>query len=218
MTMNADPFLHFDGAYVLGALDDADRRAFETHLETCPECRARVDEVRPTAGLLAGLSLSAFDDPGPVPDTLLPGLLRKAGRERNRRRWLTASIGVVAAACVAALVAVAWPGGSDTGNQPAPQAFSAVQPSPVTATARLVSRGWGTEIDLNCRYTAKVERYVPYDLVVVDTSNKKHAAGSWTLTPQHTIKFTGGTDVPRAQIDKVQITLANGKPILQLDV
>jgi Putative zinc-finger len=214
-----DPFLHFDGAYVLGALDDADRQAFEAHLATCPDCRARVDEVRPTVGLLAGLSLSAFDDPGPVPDTLLPGLLRRASHERNRRRWLTASIGAVAAACVAALVIVVWPASNNTAKLPAAQAFSAVRPSPVSATARLVSHGWGTEIDLNCRYTDKVERYVPYELVVVDKSGDPHPAGTWTLTPAHTIKFTGGTDVPLAQIDKVEIALTNGGPaILKLDV
>jgi anti-sigma factor RsiW len=51
----SDPHLYDDAAYLLGALDDADRDAFEAHLVTCAECRSRLAELRPTAGLLAGL-------------------------------------------------------------------------------------------------------------------------------------------------------------------
>src|SRR5690348_11099527 len=39
MTSAMDPFRYSDAAYVLGALDDADRRDFEAHLETCPDCQ-----------------------------------------------------------------------------------------------------------------------------------------------------------------------------------
>ena len=58
----ADPFRYHDGAYLLGALDDEDRQAFEAHLETCPDCRVRVAEGRPAVGLLTGLRLSDVDD------------------------------------------------------------------------------------------------------------------------------------------------------------
>ncbi|MDT4911383.1 MAG: hypothetical protein QOC66_511 [Pseudonocardiales bacterium] len=214
-----DPFVHDDAAYVLGALDEDDRRAFEAHLPTCAECQARVAQLRPTADLLTGLPLSALtnDEPvPPIPDTLLPGLLRRARRERRRRGVVIASLTAVAAACVAAVAIVMWPGGSAPAR-PAPQAFSAVRTSPVSATAQLVPKAWGTEIDLRCHYP-NVPNYASYNLVVIDKDHNRYSGGSWTLVPGRTITFTGGTSVRRADIDRVQITLPDGTPILQLHV
>jgi hypothetical protein len=214
--MTQDRFLHSDAAYVLGILDDDERREFEAHLETCLECTARVAEVRPTAALLAGVPLSAVIDSVPMPDTLLPSLLREARRDRNRRRLLTGSLAALAAACVATLVVVLWPSGSSGPTGPAPQAFAAVRPGPVTASAQLVAKKWGTEIDLNCRYVSTGNAYVPYHLVVIDKAHHASSAGSWTLVPGRDIHFTGGTSVQRQNIARVQITLADGTPILQL--
>lgn len=209
-----DPFRHDDAAYVLGALDDAERAAFEAHLATCPDCRSRVAEARATTALLAGVGSDVLAEAEPAPDTLLPALLRAAARERTRRRWLTGSLAGLAAACIAALVVTFWPAGS--ANPPAPAAFASVRPSPVSATARLVSKSWGTEIELHCTYASGVDAYVPYRLQVTDRSAHTYDAGSWTLTPGRATDFTGGTAVSRADIAKLTITLADGTPILQL--
>ena len=40
------------GAYLLGALDDGERRDFERHLEECPRCAMDVDRLRPAAEAL----------------------------------------------------------------------------------------------------------------------------------------------------------------------
>jgi anti-sigma factor RsiW len=210
-----DPFRYDDAAYVLGALDESDRLAFEAHLATCAECRARVAEVRPTAARLAGISSAAIGDLPPEPETLLPGLLARARRERARGRLVTAGLGAVAAASVAALAVVAWPSGSSAPASPT-LAFAAVRPTPVSATARLVSRAWGTEIDLRCHYSAALTHYVPYELVVTDTEQHTYVAGSWTLARGRDTVFTGGTAVRRSDIQRMQITLADGTPILQL--
>ncbi|HEX3336354.1 MAG TPA: zf-HC2 domain-containing protein [Jatrophihabitans sp.] len=217
--MTVDRFAHYDGAYVLNALDDQDRAEFEAHLVTCDECRARVAEVGPTAARLAGLSPADVEgeaaSAGPIPDTLLPGLFRRAERERARRRLVSGSIAAVAAACLITLVAIVWPA-SPSSTPPRGQALTAVRPSPVTATAALVSKRWGTEIDVSCRYSEAVGGGIPYELRVVDTAGQSHSAGSWTLAPGPAITFKGGTDVPRAQIARVLITSSNGTPILQL--
>lgn len=212
--MSDDPFRYDDGAYVLDALPPGERAAFEGHLTTCPECRARVAEARAAAGLLAGLTEVDFADPGPVPDTLLPGLLRQAGRERTRRWLVSGSIGAVAAAIITALVIVLWPGSSTT--RPPAEAMVPVVPSPVTATATLVSKAWGTEIDLNCHYSDDIDRYEPYKLFVVDKLGGLHAVGSWTLSPGHEVDFTTGTAVQESDIARVEITRENGSPILRL--
>jgi hypothetical protein len=216
--MTSDPFEYDDGAYVLGALGEVERRAFEQHLQTCPECRARVTQARSTANLLAGLTAEAFEAPVPEPETLLPGLLRRAERERTHRRRLIASIGAVAAASIAGLaIVLAWPGGGSPAPAPAALAMHAVQPNPISATAGLVSRQWGTEIDLHCRYTRAIDEYHPYQLVVTDKAGHRYPAGSWQLVPGKTIAFTGGTSVPRDQIKSVQITATDGTALLELD-
>jgi anti-sigma-K factor RskA len=40
------------GAYLLGALTDLERQAFEQHLEGCAECREEVERLRPAAEVL----------------------------------------------------------------------------------------------------------------------------------------------------------------------
>jgi anti-sigma-K factor RskA len=42
------------GAYLLGALDDGERREFERHLAGCDECREEVERLRPAADALPG--------------------------------------------------------------------------------------------------------------------------------------------------------------------
>ena len=83
---SGEPFATMDGAYVLGALDPAERAEFEAHLRTCAACRAEVAEIAPLPGLLGLVRDEPESVPDPLlpdpllPDTLLPGLLRRAAR------------------------------------------------------------------------------------------------------------------------------------------
>ncbi|MBE2318413.1 anti-sigma factor [Solirubrobacter sp. CPCC 204708] len=118
------------GAYVLGALPDDERAAFEEHLATCAACRAEAEELRVAAQALplsgppvlpppalkarimaevereAELLAGARDTPGPE-------------RERPRRRWSwRVPMPAVALACAALLAGVVaggvlFGGGSD---------------------------------------------------------------------------------------------------------
>jgi hypothetical protein len=215
--MITDNYADWDGAYVLGALDPDDLAEYEAHLAGCAECRANVEGLRPTVGVLANARVAGFTgSTEPVPDTLLPGLLHRAARDRNRRRTFIAVLGAAAAACIVALAVVLWPG-SGTSDAAAPQAMRALRPSPVSATAALVAKAWGTEIDLQCRYNEPVHESFPYKLRVIDKSGRHHGGGSWSLESGRQISFTGGTDVPLQDVQAVQITLSDGKPILQLD-
>ena len=40
------------GAFLLGALGDDERQAFELHMESCPQCRHEVERLRPAAEAL----------------------------------------------------------------------------------------------------------------------------------------------------------------------
>jgi anti-sigma-K factor RskA len=214
-----DPFEMDDAAYVLGALRGAERAAFEAHLRTCPDCTARVAELRDMPALLADITeadLAAAERAAgadPVPDTLLPSLLRAVRTERRHRRGLFAGLASVAAACALALTLVlAWPSGH---AHSAPVAMTAVQASPVRATAQLDSADWGTAITLVCHYTGSYAANSEYSLVVVRKDGKSEVAGSWDLTPGEATTFHGGTAWPKAQISKVEI-VSGDTELLQL--
>ncbi len=210
-----DQFAHDDAAYLLGALPADERAAFEQHLTRCPECRARVREVEDLPALLRDVAAADFADEEP-PDTLLPGLLRRAGAERRRHRWLVSGLSAVAAACLVALTVVVWPSGSSSPARPAARALAAVVASPVQADAVLVTRAWGTEIDLHCRYADYVGPGRPYLLVVRDRHGRSERLGTWTLPPGKQINFTAGTSLPPSQIGQVEVALTDGTPILRL--
>ena len=216
MNDGTDPFVHFDAAYALGALSDDDRDEFEAHLAACADCRRRVAEIAGLPGLLAGLPESAYAAAVQVeapPDTLLPNLLRQVRREQRRRRLIVTGLTAAVAACLVALAVLVWPSAQPA--RPAPRQMTAVAASPVHATAALVTRGWGTEIDLVCRYDTGYRPAAAYSLVVVDDHGARHAAGSWTLQGGKQITFTGGTAVALADIASVQITFRD-RPILAL--
>ena len=211
-----DPFLHDDAAYVLGALSDDERVAFEEHLATCDECRARIAEIQPVAALLGDLTIDdladpAVGDPGP-PDTLLPALRATIRRER-RRRWAVAGIVGAAAACIVALAVVVTSNGHDAKQSPA-LAMRSLVATPLHASARLDDRDWGTRITLDCQY----ENYPPdqvYKLVITDRSGKTQDAGSWRLAQGGTTHFTSGTAVKRSDIARIDITV-DTTPVLEL--
>ena len=47
-----DDYASWDGAYVLGALSPADRRAYEEHLRDCDECVRSLSELAGLPGIL----------------------------------------------------------------------------------------------------------------------------------------------------------------------
>jgi anti-sigma-K factor RskA len=83
------------GAYLLGALDDLERQAFERHLSGCDECQEELERLRPAADALPG-SVEQLAPP--------PGLKKRLMAEvEPPRRRTNGSILAVAAAVVIAL-------------------------------------------------------------------------------------------------------------------
>ena len=52
------------GAYLLGALNDLERQAFERHLTGCSECQEEVERLRPAADALPGSVVQMDPPPG----------------------------------------------------------------------------------------------------------------------------------------------------------
>jgi Putative zinc-finger len=223
-----DPFEHDDAAYVMGLLSDDDRVAFESHLTTCNACRERVAELRPTAGLLSAIgsedlldALGADAPAGPMPETLLPGLLRRAGVRRRRERWLTTAVSGLAVASLVALLIAVWPSSGPGAGGSNPQALKALVSTPLRATAAVTTVSWGTRISLNCDYYGAARGQgngVSYGLTVIAKDGSRHTLGTWTVAPGRHTTFTSGTALPGSALRTIEITSQDGTAVMALNL
>ncbi|TAM84308.1 MAG: hypothetical protein EPN43_12715 [Jatrophihabitans sp.] len=225
-----DPFTEDDAAYLSGALDDARRDAFETHLLTCPSCAARVRSLAPVAAALRGLEAAdwrAVAEPVPVePAGSLVQLVEAVHRRRRRLHVVTGSLAVAAAAVIAVL-AVLLGTGSGSGLPAAAPArtMTVLAATPIRATAAVSATQWGTSVAVTCTYgTAAASGpggYAPapgtvYVLQVVDRDGTRHDIGSWTQAPGRVVRFSGGVALAPDRIARVEIALPGGAPLLRL--
>lgn len=167
-----DPCGALAGAYVVGALDAAQRQAFEEHLRACGACRAEVARLAPLPPLLRRL-------PPPPPaglqgGTKSPTLAALAGRlARRRRRTRQVVLGaLVAAAALAGVLAV-----------PALQESSvsrgrmvSLSGTQAAGTAQLDARAWGTQVILTLSGLPAGD---PATAAVTGPSGAAERAGSW---------------------------------------
>jgi hypothetical protein len=217
-----DEFASWDGAYVLGALSPADRRAYEEHLRDCDECVRSVSELAGLPGILGRVSAeeafalvessgSGVPSPEPSPQ-LLPALLGEARRRRVRRRWWAAGSLAAAAAVIVAVSAFVLP--SVLAPAPSQQAgtsvvMTQVEPSALSADLKLVAVPWGTRIDTRCRYAewagAQSDRAWTYAMVVTDRNGKQTQISTWSAAAGSTVEPTATTSVPLDKIATVDI-------------
>jgi anti-sigma-K factor RskA len=65
------------GAYLLGALTDLERQAFERHMASCPQCRDEVEQLRPAADALPR-SVQQVEPPASLKTSLMEVVEREA--------------------------------------------------------------------------------------------------------------------------------------------
>ena len=147
-----DPFRYDDAAYVLGALAPDERAAFEAHLRDLRRVRragAR-DRRRARPARRHRRGRPACDEP--MPDTLLPSLLRG---------------GDAGTAAAAAARSARWPRSRPPASprwssrcgrhrrrhaRPRAQFVAGRRRARCSATATLTAKAWGTAIDVQCHY------------------------------------------------------------------
>ncbi len=223
-------FSHDDGAYVLGALSQTERSEYQRHLSGCAECAHAVQQLAGLPGLLARVSADVLESPPvdePVPDTLLPALVRQARRAQHRRLWMTAGTAAAATVIVAA-GSLAIRTSLDDAHAPgvidASQAGRAMVPvgsEPMSAKLALTSVPWGTRLDLTCTYESDwIEHHVPlaekYALFVRTREGKVQQVATWRALPGKTMRLTSATATSRDDIASAEIRTADGKPVLKL--
>lgn len=224
-----------DGAYVLGALSTEDRTAFERHLPGCPACARSVREMAGLPGLLARVPVEILDpeeEPTPVPETLLPALVRRVRHDQRRRTWLTT--GLVAAAAAVAVGAVGvttWGDDSSPPSSAGPAATASPRPlqpvgaEPISGWLSLTTVGWGTRLDLTCSYSDEDAAGNPYHdeapptytMYVTRTDGSSEQVASWRGLPGKTMHLTAATAADTEDITEVEVRDAGGEPVLELD-
>jgi hypothetical protein len=216
MSPDVDPFAEDDAAYVMGALSDEQRRAFEAHLADCPACTTSVAELSGMTALLDKVAVERVLQPQlheeQLPELSLPRLLKAARSERRRRAaWQVAS-GAVAASVIALAVVL----GLTLPGQPEPAGVAvAMQPArsaPVTGKLLVTPVDWGTKITLDCRWVegsaaaASDDREV-YRLVVVPRDGSTpQVLAQWAVWPGEDATVVGSTELAADQIRSFEVT------------
>jgi hypothetical protein len=255
-----DDYADWDAAYVLGALPVAERREFEAHLSGCAACRAAVAELAGMPGLLAQLppgEVLAMDFDGAAdlqpPASLMPVLPVAAAESPRRSSWLAPLAAAAAALLIGGVGGYAAssaggdgspsPGVTSTAGggsfaAPGRLAFSAVEPSLMTAVVDVVPIASGTELRVECQYARQTgapptwtstrptggggdaasggDYRIDYAIWVVDRSGKATQLRDWTARPDRIMHPVGVSALPVAQIASVEIRqVSNGHTVMR---
>jgi anti-sigma factor RsiW len=216
------------GAYVLGALDPADRSRVDAHLATCADCRDELASFAALPGLLGRVSRSEVEtepaDPGPQ---LLDRLLSAAAAERrhDRRRRILASVaaGVIVLAAIGVTVGVAQsrhsatPPGVVAG---ASQTISATNPQThVQATITEWKKGWGASVDVTVVGVTADLAGESCQLIAVGPGGKTDVAASWAApaagyTGLSKVTASGSTAMAAKDITAFKVVGSDGATLV----
>ncbi|MCX7522194.1 zf-HC2 domain-containing protein [Microbacterium sp. STN6] len=251
-----DPFTEWDAAYVLGALTPAERRDYEEHLSGCVRCATAVAELAGMPGMFARVpqddgrrpAVPAVSAEPPAPraasgpdQAALSRIIATAHRRRVRRRIWALTVGVAAAALVAA-IALILPTMAGSTAAPTLVAMKTVHASPLTAEVRLVAEPWGTRIEATCSLarsalapapTAAAVATAPpgsagasaaqaaaksvgdYRISVTDRAGKRTQLATWRERPGVTATPTATTSLKRSEIVSIEIDTTGGTVLLR---
>jgi hypothetical protein len=220
------------GAYLLGALDEAEMSSFEEHLAGCEECGARLDElmgVVPVLEELRGDGIGYVEPPG---DALLERLLRQVAgerRARKRRRLVAVAAAAVLVVGGPTIAVVATGNGGGAAKPAAVSTFAADQrtaSNPSTGASAVVGitdRGWGTAVDL--RLTG-IRGPLTCSLVAVGQDGSRQTVATWSVpgagygTTEHPNPLTvhGAAGLHTKAISHFDVRTSTGKLLVSVPV
>jgi len=194
-----EQYRQWSAAYVLGALDPAERHDFEEHLRRCRDCQEEVRSFAPIPGLL-----SKVEEPGPV---AVPGGFEErivsrvrsewASLARSRRRWQALAVAAALAAvfAVAALLSAPAPGGGT------PLVFA--DGARARGEILVDERPWGTEVVLELDGLPPAGSYTAW---AIDESGNWYQVATWGPTPNSAVVVTGASSVSFADLERIVVT------------
>lgn len=206
------PYARNDGVYVLGALPPEERHHYEEHVRDCATCAAAVRELAGLPGLLARLPaeqvIGQRDEQlaPPLPQTLLPRLMRQIGKERRRGRLRVglAAAGVAAVVGVGGTVAVQHMTAPAQVRPARTVALQAVGSTKMSGEVELISWGWGTTVRMICHEVPRPDSSV-YTLYVTDRSGMQYLVSSWHSVPNQEATIPGAVALSADDVVSVQV-------------
>ncbi len=195
------------GAYVVGALEPAERSAVDVHLPACPPCR---DELSSFAGLPGLLGRLSADEVVDRPSVAAPALLERTLAEMRRRRRLRRRVAAAAAVATVLALAGAGVGIAVTGQHPRPVVAAA---GSVHAALTLQPRHWGTALRLRLSGVRPGEHC---SLVAFARDGRREVAGAWEATYDGVAEVTGATSIQRQDLDSLTVVTAAGSTLVRL--
>jgi len=198
------------GAFLLGKLDEGERKAMQAHLNSCPACQAEVRELEPVVAALADAAPDRIDeDPLPPRDleelTLAPilGDIHRARRRRRRFQW---SALAAAAICVVVigLARFTWH------LEPA---VALVEPVPfsvapgVEVDGNLFAHAWGTEIRL---VVSGLRNGQTHKVTLVSEDGERVNAGTFIGIGDKPLRGTFNAALLRKEADRLEVRTTPG--------
>jgi hypothetical protein len=199
------------GAYVLGALDAAERDQVAAHLERCADCSRELARLAPLPGLLARVPGPQLADAADDEPQGAERLLAELARIRKRRRRVVAAI---AMACVVAVF-----GGFGLTRTLGP---SAAHPTVISAASAsthvsgriaLVATPEGSRLEIGLTGVRPGTRCW---LVVVGSGGRREVAATWRASYDGRAAVTGASAMTPAQITRMMVVAQTGEALLVL--
>ena len=203
------------GAYVLGALDPAERAAVEAHLSEGAACRDELAGLAAMPGLLSRVSVEDVLEPE---RSLSPGasdrlIARLRAARRTRRRRLGAAGGAVALAAVAAGAIVLGTQGSTVPGPGESAPISATSArTGVTASFGLRPAAWGTAVRVRLR---GVRPHTRCRLIVLSRDGRREVAGTWRANYEGIADVQTATAIPRSRLAAFEVATAGGQRLVR---
>jgi hypothetical protein len=224
------------GAYVLGSLDERERREVDRHVLDCPACEAELAELRPLPGILAQVDLDdieAYDvtpspdlfarmtaavDAASEPPTSSPVAPQRArilhfpslasGRRPRARILVAAAATVLALAGIGIGVSVATPGST-------PRPTYSTSTGNIHMTARIDPADTGATLHVTVAGLPVNEHCT---LVAVARDGSRHPAGEWVASYEGNAQITTATEVNRDELQQLVLLGTEGQTLVTMNV
>ena len=199
------PYREQVGAFLLGKLDEGERKAMEAHLNSRPVCQAEVMELEPVVAALADADPDRIEEyprpPGDLEEsTLAPilGEIHSARRHRRRFHWS----GLAAAALCVVVIGLAgftWLLEPEVPLEPL--SFSGEAPG-VEVRGNLIAHAWGTEIKL---VVSRSRDGQLHRVTLVSENGERVNLGSFIGIGDKPLKCTFDAELSREEATKLEV-------------
>src|SRR5215207_6312966 len=198
------------GAFLLGKLDEGERKAMQAHLRSCPVCQAEVRELEPVVAALADASPDRIDEdpqpPGDLEELTLSPILGEIHRARRRRRRFSWSALAAAAIFVVAIGFAGFTWLLEPAVALEPLSFS-VAPG-MEVEGHLIKHDWGTGIRLVVSTSRDGQTH---RVTLVSEDGERVNAGTFIGIGDKQLRCTFNAALLRKEADRLEVRTPGGE-------